>query len=73
METTQEPADGKDWSRIATGETLHLVPEPHWRAHAGADRYAPEPFAEEGFIHTTHGEARLLEVANLFYRDDPRP
>jgi uncharacterized protein (DUF952 family) len=66
-------AADKDWSRVATGEALHLVPEPHWRAHDGADRYAPEPFAEEGFIHTTHGEDRLIEVANRYYAGDPRP
>lgn len=65
--------DGKDWSRIATGETLHLVPAPHWAAHAGQDRYAPEPFAAEGFIHTTTGDERVVEVGNRFYTGDPRP
>ena len=62
-------------SRPAAGITLHLSPEPRWRAHAdtGATHYTPEPFAEEGFIHTTHGEETVLEIANLFYREDPRP
>ncbi len=64
---------GKDWSRVATGETLHLVPEPHWAAHAGRDHYAPEPFDAEGFIHTTKGDERVIEVGNRFYTGDPRP
>lgn len=60
-------------TRPATGTTLHLVPEPHWRAHDGRETYTPEAFGQEGFIHTTHGEETVLEIANLFYREDPRP
>lgn len=61
--------------RPAAGITLHLAPEPRWRSHAdaGATHYTPEPFEEEGFIHTTHGEEMVLEIANRFYREDPRP
>lgn len=56
-----------------TGTTLHLVPEPVWRAQEGEAGYLPERFAEEGFVHTTLGEETLLEVANRYYRHDPRP
>ena len=55
------------------GVTLHLVPEPVWLAQAAGDHYVPEAFAAEGFIHTTLDEATLIEVANRYYRDDPRP
>jgi len=51
---------------------LHLVPEPVWQGR-GEGGYLPERFAEEGFIHTTHGEEELLAVANRYYADDPRP
>lgn len=62
-------------TRPASGTALHLSPEPRWRSHAeaGAAHYTPEPFAEEGFIHATHGEELVLEIANRFYREDPRP
>jgi uncharacterized protein (DUF952 family) len=56
-----------------SGETLHMVPEPYWERHQGAETYLPEHYDRDGFIHCTDGEANLLEVANLFYRDDPRP
>ena len=57
----------------ATGITAHLVPEFVWREHAQRPHYTPETFATEGFIHCTDGEALLIEVANRYYRDDPRP
>ena len=56
-----------------TGVTLHLVPEPVWRTQAGGETFFPEGFAAEGFVHTTQGEAMLLEVGNRYYRTDPRP
>jgi uncharacterized protein (DUF952 family) len=59
--------------RPASGTTFHLVPEAHWTAHAGQPHYTPERFAEEGFIHTTHGEDMVIDVANMFYTVDPRP
>ncbi len=59
--------------RSPSGLTLHLVPEPVWCAEAAAREYRPEPFAEEGFVHCTDGEALLIEVANRYYRADPRP
>ncbi|MGI9252903.1 MAG: DUF952 domain-containing protein [Thermomicrobiales bacterium] len=59
--------------RLASGTTLHLVPEPSWNAHAGQTYYRPEAFPEEGFIHTTHGEELVIQIANMFYTADPRP
>ncbi|MDQ3780647.1 MAG: DUF952 domain-containing protein [Chloroflexota bacterium] len=55
------------------GRTLHLTPEAVWLSQADAATYQPEPFATEGFIHCTDGEANLVRVANLFYQSDPRP
>jgi uncharacterized protein (DUF952 family) len=52
---------------------LHLVPVEHWEAHAGKESYLPEHYAEDGFIHTTIGEERLLAVGNSLYTADPRP
>jgi uncharacterized protein (DUF952 family) len=57
----------------AIGLTWHLSPEPHWAAHAGKASYTPERFAEEGFIHCTNGDERLIEVGNRYYTADPRP
>lgn len=53
--------------------TWHLSPEPHWAAHLARDRYTPERFAEEGFIHCTDGDERLIEVGNRYYTGDARP
>jgi uncharacterized protein (DUF952 family) len=65
--------DGAPESRTASGIALHLAPEVIWRAASTRDEYRPESFAAEGFAHCTHGETVLLEVANRYYRDDPRP
>jgi uncharacterized protein (DUF952 family) len=56
-----------------SGITFHVTPEAVWRAHDGLQTYDPERFAEEGFVHCTDGEEFLLEVANRYYRNDPRP
>jgi uncharacterized protein (DUF952 family) len=53
--------------------TYHLAPRDYWDASDPAADYAPEPFAQEGFIHTTHDGMELAAVANRYYRDDPRP
>ena len=55
------------------GITLHLTPEPVWLEHRARSEYRPEAFDDEGFIHCTDGEELLLEVANRYYKDDPRP
>ena len=55
------------------GATLHLTPESTWLEQRLLDVYRPETFAEEGFVHCTDGETLVLEVANRYYKDDPRP
>ena len=52
--------------------TFHLTPEPVWLEHRLLDEYRPEGFGDEGFIHCTDGEELVLEVANRYYKDDPR-
>ncbi|MGH2585014.1 MAG: DUF952 domain-containing protein, partial [Dehalococcoidia bacterium] len=53
--------------------TYHLAPKEYWESQDPTVDYVPEPFAEEGFIHTTHDPAELAVVANRYHRDDPRP
>jgi uncharacterized protein (DUF952 family) len=53
--------------------TLHLVPEEVWRAQKRKSQFLPDGFANEGFIHCTHGGDVVIEVGNRYYRDDPRP
>jgi uncharacterized protein (DUF952 family) len=53
--------------------TYHLTPKQWWQAHDPLVDYTPEPYAAEGFIHTTHDPTELIAVANRYYRDDPRP
>lgn len=53
--------------------TLHLCPVSTWQAQASGADYFPEAFSEDGFIHCTDGDDRLIGIANLFYRGDPRP
>ncbi len=59
-------------TQTAEGETLHLTPEPVWRAQVHHATYEPEAFASEGFVHCTDGDELLIAVANRYYRDDPR-
>jgi uncharacterized protein (DUF952 family) len=51
--------------------TYHLIPRVDYDPHAA--EYAPAAFAEEGFIHTTRPLGIIHEVANRYYRADPRP
>jgi uncharacterized protein (DUF952 family) len=51
---------------------LHLTPADVWSSQEDGETYEPEAFRADGFIHLTIGEANLIEIANLFYRDDPR-
>jgi uncharacterized protein (DUF952 family) len=53
--------------------TYHLVAREYWESCDPAADYVPEPFAREGFIHTTHQPDEVLAVANRYYRNDPRP
>jgi uncharacterized protein (DUF952 family) len=68
--TDREPEPEDDSSPRLT---FHLVPRPVWDGMAAGAPYFPERFAEEGFVHTTFGDANLLAVANRFYQADPRP
>lgn len=52
--------------------TLHMTPSEVWAGQSGAANYRPEAFEREGFVHCTDDEAVLLEVANRYYRADPR-
>jgi uncharacterized protein (DUF952 family) len=60
-------------SHAPHGVALHLTPGEVWEAQRNGATYVPEGFADEGFIHCTAGEDRLLVPANAYYRDDPRP
>jgi uncharacterized protein (DUF952 family) len=51
--------------------TYHLVATTDY--DPTAVEYLPAAFADEGFIHTTKTPALLAEVANRYYRNDPRP
>jgi uncharacterized protein (DUF952 family) len=53
--------------------TYHLVPREYWQASDPFLDYTPEPFVDDGFIHTTHNPVELAATANRYYRDDPRP
>jgi uncharacterized protein (DUF952 family) len=53
--------------------TLHLVPEAAWDARDGSLPWLPAAYAEDGFAHCTDGDEAMVEVANRFYADDPRP
>lgn len=51
--------------------TYHLVPREEY--DPAAAEYLPAAFAGEGFIHTTKTLGIVHEVANRYYRADPRP
>ena len=56
--------------------TLHLLPAARWQAWQAApadERYAPDAFAADGFIHCTDGSDEMVAVANRFYAADPGP
>lgn len=51
----------------------HLVPAAVWEAAPADEPFRPASLADEGFVHLTHRMVELVDVANSFYRDDPRP
>ena len=54
--------------------TLHLLPADRWTAWQAAsaeERYAPDTFEADGFIHCTDGADEMLAVANRFYAGIP--
>ncbi len=46
----------------------HMLPRQEWQAVALQADYVAATLATEGFIHCTGEVARLVEVANRFYR-----
>lgn len=53
--------------------SYHLVPAVEWPGLQPGGVYEARSLADEGFIHCTDGHARVIETANRYYRDDPRP
>lgn len=51
--------------------TYHLVPRAEFDPEA--PQWVPAAYARDGFIHTTRVLALIPEVANRYYRTDPRP
>lgn len=56
----------------SAGIAYHLSPEDVWESQKNNSTYLPEPFEQDGFIHTTNGTEKLLWVANEFYTEDER-
>ncbi|MGH2550423.1 MAG: DUF952 domain-containing protein [Thermomicrobiales bacterium] len=57
---------------VLTHTTLHLTPAEVWKRQKGGESYLPEAFGQDGFIHCTNDESKLVEIANLFYQKDLR-
>lgn len=53
--------------------TFHLVAREVWDAQRSREVYVPEAFAADGFVHCTNGAREVIETANRYYREDPRP
>ncbi len=53
--------------------TLHLCPVPVWERQRNAEHYLPEAYQNDGFIHCTDGDERVISVGNMFYTGDSRP
>lgn len=51
----------------------HLIPAEVWERSDPASPLRVASLDDEGFVHLTHRMADLVEVANTFYRADPRP
>ena len=52
----------------------HLVPAAVWgRAGPADEPFRPASLDTEGFVHLTHRAPDLVDVANRYYREDPRP
>lgn len=51
----------------------HIVPKTEFRAQIQASHYIPVRFAEDGFIHCTHGQDLLLRVANDYFSQVAEP
>ncbi len=51
---------------------LHLTPAEVWSRQEHGGLYLPDAYDQDGFIHLTIGATNLMDVANLFYANDPR-
>ena len=51
----------------------HLVPVDSWESAPASEPFRPASLADEGFVHLTHDRLDLIDVANRYYREDPRP
>lgn len=58
-------------SELSAPIAFHLVPEAWYRAQPLDAPYLPEPFAQDGFVHLTHGEQAVLDTGNRYYRTVP--
>ena len=56
----------------ASHVTLHLCPVPVWESQRSHEPYWPDAFVQDGFIHCTDGDDRMIWVANQFYTGDKR-
>jgi uncharacterized protein (DUF952 family) len=54
-----------------TAPIFHLTPAVYYQAQPVDQPYVPATFAQEGFIHCTAGEERLLQVANHYFVNLP--
>lgn len=50
---------------------FHLTPLACYVGLDPAEPYLPAAFDHDGFVHLTHGEARVLDVGNALYRAIP--
>jgi uncharacterized protein (DUF952 family) len=50
----------------------HLVPAEAWEAAPDGEPFRAASLDTEGFVHLTHRMVDLVDVANAYYRDDPR-
>jgi len=73
---TADPASGRAAAYpdpVHNPVAYHLIPA---EAYERADPVEPLRVAsleDEGFVHLTHGLIDLVDVANRYYRSDPRP
>jgi uncharacterized protein (DUF952 family) len=51
----------------------HLISLADLQQHAETAPVRPHSLAVEGFVHLTHREGDLIDVANAFYRDEAGP
>ena len=52
--------------------TYHLTPVDFWDAQSSNERYLPERFDDEGFIHCTDTLDEVVAVGNRYYQGDDR-